>query len=158
MELKAANNEKNLKLKSINSRKNEKQLTFLMGQVLDETKDSVSSDTHNLLLAKMELLNDKTARAAFKESELRLKISRLESVEREMNIKDDIIEYLREDKLDLLLELEVVRNRLRSIDPNYRQTLAIFEKLVGFINQNSISILECFKKFDKDKSGLLSKN
>lgn len=106
----------------------------------------------------MELLNDKTARAAFKESELRLKISRLESVEREMNIKDDIIEYLREDKLDLLLELEVVRNRLRSIDPNYRQTLAIFEKLVGFINQNSISILECFKKFDKDKSGLLSKN
>ena len=96
MELKAANNEKNLKLKSINSRKNEKQLTFLMGQVLDETKDSVSSDTHNLLLAKMELLNDKTARAAFKESELRLKISRLESVEREMNIKDDIIEYLRD--------------------------------------------------------------
>lgn len=30
MELKAANNEKNLKLKSINARKNEKQLTFLM--------------------------------------------------------------------------------------------------------------------------------
>lgn len=34
-----------------------------------------------------------------------MKISRLESVEREMNIKDDLIEYLREDKLDLSLEL-----------------------------------------------------
>ena len=35
MELKAANNEKNLKLKSLNSRKNEKQLTFLMNQILE---------------------------------------------------------------------------------------------------------------------------
>lgn len=34
-----------------------------------------------------------------------MKISRLESVEREMNIKDELIEYLREDKLDLSLEL-----------------------------------------------------
>lgn len=65
---------------------------------------------------------------------------------------------MREDKLDLLLELEVVRNRLKSIDPSYRLTLDIFAKLVGFINQNSISILECFKKFDKDKSGVLSKS
>lgn len=53
----------------------------------------------------MELINDKSAHFAFKEAELRLKISRLESIEREMNIKNDMIEYLREDKLDLLLEL-----------------------------------------------------
>lgn len=65
----------------------------------------MSSDTHNLLLSKMELINDKSAHFAFKEAELRLKISRLESIEREMNIKNDMIEYLREDKLDLLLEL-----------------------------------------------------
>jgi hypothetical protein len=37
-----------------------------MNQVLDETKDSVSSDTHNLLLSKMEMLNDKSAHFAFK--------------------------------------------------------------------------------------------
>ena len=51
----------------------------------------------------------------------------------------------------------MIRNRLKSIDPSYRQTAAIFERLVGFINQNSISIMECFKKFDKDKSGNLTK-
>lgn len=53
-----------------------------MNQILEETKDSVSSDTHNLLLSRMEILNDKSAHFAFKEAELRLKISRLESVER----------------------------------------------------------------------------
>jgi hypothetical protein len=62
-----------------------------MNQVLDETKDSISSDTHNLLLQKLQTLTDKTAHSAFKEADLRIRISRLESVEREMNIKDEII-------------------------------------------------------------------
>lgn len=103
----------------------------------------------------METLNDKTASAAFKETELRLKISRLESVEREMNIKDELIEYLREDKLDLSLELEILRNRLQVLDPDYRAFRIIFDRLVKFINENSISLMSYFKKFDRDNTGQL---
>lgn len=75
-----------------------------------------------------------------------------------MNIKDEIIQFLREDKLDILLESEVMRNRLKAIDSNYQQAFLAFERLITFINQNNVSILECFKKFDKDKSGNLNKN
>ena len=75
-----------------------------------------------------------------------------------MNIKDEIIQFLREDKLDILLESEVMRNRLKAIDSNYQQAFLAFDRLITFINQNNVSILECFKKFDKDKSGNLNKN
>lgn len=75
-------NESHLKMKCLSARANERQLTLLMNQVLEETKDSVSSDTHNLLLSKMQMLNDKSAHFDYKEAELRLKISRLESIER----------------------------------------------------------------------------
>lgn len=51
-----------------------------------------------------------------------------------------------------------MRNRLKAIDSNYQQAFLAFERLITFINQNNVSILECFKKFDKDKSGNLNKN
>lgn len=70
------------------AKRNEKQLSMLMNQVLDETKLSVSSDVHNILLSKMEALKLKSTNFNFKEAELRVKISRLESIEREINIKD----------------------------------------------------------------------
>ena len=53
-----------------------------MSQVLNESKGSISSDVHNILLSKMESLNVKSSNYTFKEAELRLKISRLESIER----------------------------------------------------------------------------
>lgn len=74
-----------------------------------------------------------------------------------MNIKDELIEYLREDKLDLSLELEIIRNRLQSIDPDYRAYRVLFDRLVKFINENSISLISYFKKFDKDGTGQLEK-
>lgn len=66
MQLKAAQNETHLKQKYLTARMNEKQLTLLMNQVLEQTKDSVSSDTHSILLSKMQTLNDKYANFAFK--------------------------------------------------------------------------------------------
>lgn len=57
-----------LKEKLLTAKKNEKLLVLLTNQVLDETKDSISSDTHNILLSKMETLNDKSASSAFKET------------------------------------------------------------------------------------------
>ena len=77
LENRSSQNEFLLKEKLLTAKKNERMLVLLTNQVLDETKDSISSDTHNILLSKMETLNDKTASAAFKETELRLKISRL---------------------------------------------------------------------------------
>lgn len=80
LESKANENEFTLKQKLAQAKKNEKQLTMLMNQVLSETKNSISSDVHNILLSKMESLNVKSSNFVFKEAELRVKISRLESI------------------------------------------------------------------------------
>ena len=75
-----------------------------------------------------------------------------------MNIKDEIIEYLREDKLDLTLELQIIRHRLCSVDPSYKISQDNFSRLVKFINDNNISLMNAFKKFDRDNSLTLSKD
>ena len=75
-----------------------------------------------------------------------------------MNIKEEIIEHLREDNLDVSLELEIVKNRLQAVDPVYQNYRVTFDRLIQFINDNSISLVAYFKKFDRDGSGKLSKN
>ena len=57
----------------------------------------------------------------------------------------------------MLLELEVIRNRLKSIDTDYRLYVDTFERLVQFVNTNNISLMSYFKKFDTDGSGELGK-
>lgn len=47
---------------------------------------------------------------------------------------------------------------MRAIDPGYRQAFSVLDRLVGHINQNNVSIMECFKKFDRDRSGNLTKD
>ena len=51
-----------------------------------------------------------------------------------------------------------MRNRLQAIDPVYQNYRVTFERLVSFINDNTISLVAYFKKFDRDGSGKLSKN
>jgi hypothetical protein len=87
-----------------------------------------------------------------------LRINRLENIEREINLKDDIIETLREDNFDINMELEIIKNRLESVDIDYKTYQNVFQKLIKFINDNNISMMTYFKKFDKDGSGELSKN
>jgi hypothetical protein len=82
----------------------------------------------------------------------------LENIEREINLKDDIIETLREDNFDINMELEIIKNRLESVDIDYKTYQNVFQKLIKFINDNNISMMTYFKKFDKDGSGELSKN
>lgn len=72
-----------------------------------------------------------------------------------MNIKEEIIEHLREDNLDVSLELEIVKNRLQAVDPVYQNYRVTFDRLIQFINDNSISLVAYFKKFDRDGSGKL---
>ncbi len=52
-------------------------MTVLVNKILDEVKDSVSSEVHNILLEKMQLMNDKASNMINKETELRLKIEKL---------------------------------------------------------------------------------
>jgi hypothetical protein len=56
------------------------------------------------------------------------------------------------------MELEIVKNRLENTDTDYRVFQNVFRRLIGYINQNNISIMNYFKKFDKDGSGELTKN
>lgn len=84
---------------------------------------------------------------------MRLRINKLENIEREINIKEDIIETLREDNFDINLELEIVKNRLENTDADYKIYMTVFRRLINFINQNNISVMNYFKKFDKDGSG-----
>ena len=119
---------------------------------------SVPGDVHNALLNRIQSLNDKNINNSIKETELRLKINRLENIERQINLKDDIIETIREDNFDINMELQIIKNRLESIDSDYKTFQNIFRKLIKFINDNNISMVSYFKKFDKDGSGQLSKN
>lgn len=56
------------------------------------------------------------------------------------------------------MELEIIKNRLESVDIDYKTFQNVFRKLIKFINDNNISMVTYFKKFDKDGSGELSKN
>ena len=86
-----------------------------------------------------------------------MRINQLENIEREIGLKDEIIETLREDNFDMLLEMEVVKQRLEGSDPAYRAFIEVFRRLIAFINDNNISIMQTFKKFDRDGSGELGK-
>lgn len=88
-----------------------------------------------------------------KETELRIRLEKLEAIERDNHLKDQVVENLRDDGLQVLVELELVRNRLRAVDTDYRLYLDTFEKLVAYVNQNNISLMTYFKKFDADGSG-----
>ena len=115
-------------------------------------------EIHNALLSRMQSLNDKNINNSIKETELRLRINRLENIEREINLKEDIIETLRDDNFDINMELEIIKNRLESVDIDYKTFQNVFRKLIKFINDNNISMVTYFKKFDKDGSGELTKN
>ena len=115
-------------------------------------------DIHQAAVNKLQTLSDRTMTSSIKETELRLRINQLENVEREMGLKDDVIETVRDDNFDLILELEIVKSRLEVTDNDYRTFQDVFRRLVGFINQNNVSILTYFQKFDKDGSGQLDKN
>ena len=88
-----------------------------------------------------------------KETELRIRLERLEAMERDNHVKDEVVENLRDDGLEVLVELEVVRNRLRAVDLDYRLYLDTFDRLVAHVNENNISLMTYFKKFDADGSG-----
>ena len=51
-----------------------------------------------------------------------------------------------------------MKNRLQAVDPVYQSYRVTFGRLVQYINDNSISLVTYFKKFDRDGSGKLSKN
>ncbi len=85
------------------AKNNERELTVLVNRILDDVKDSVSAEVHNMLLEKMQLTNDKTSQMVDKESELRLRVEKLESMERLGNENNKIIETLREDNLEIWL-------------------------------------------------------
>ena len=52
----------------------------------------------------------------------------------------------------------MVKQRLEGSDPSYRAFTEVFRRLVAFINDNNISIMQTFKKFDRDNSGELDKD
>ena len=101
----------------------------------------------------MQCLNDKTINNSIKETELRLRINRLQNIEREINLKDDVIETLRQDNFDINMQLQIVKNRLECTDKEYMAFQNIFRRLIKYINDNNISMASYFKKFDKDGSG-----
>jgi len=57
-----------LREKLTTAKNNERELTVLVNRILDDVKDSVSSEVHNLLLEKMQLMNDKASHMISKET------------------------------------------------------------------------------------------
>lgn len=85
VETKLIQTEQSLREKLVVAKNNERELTVLVNRILDDVKDSVSADVHNMLQEKMQLMNAKTSQMVDKESELRLRVENLEGLEREGN-------------------------------------------------------------------------
>jgi hypothetical protein len=82
VETKLIQTEQSLREKLVVAKNNERELTVLVNRILDDVKDSVSADVHNMLQEKMQLMNAKTSQMVDKESELRLRVENLEGLER----------------------------------------------------------------------------
>lgn len=152
-EKKSSESELSLKAKVVQGRKHEKELVFFLNKVLEESRDSVSSEAHKIALGKLQNLSDQALSNSIRETELRVKINQLENIEREISLKDDVIETLRDDNFDITLESEILKNRLEATDPAYRSFQNVFRRLIAFVNHNNISLITYFKKFDTDASG-----
>lgn len=50
-----------------------------------------------------------------------------------------------------------MKNRLKTVDIDYRSYLEVLENFVKFLNDNNTSLMKMFNKFDKDGSGNVSK-
>ncbi len=61
LETKLIQTEQNLREKLVVAKNNERELTVLVNRILDDVKDSVSADVHNMLQEKMQLMNAKTS-------------------------------------------------------------------------------------------------
>jgi hypothetical protein len=61
LETKLIQTEQSLREKLVVAKNNERELTVLVNRILDDVKDSVSADVHNMLQEKMQLMNAKTS-------------------------------------------------------------------------------------------------
>lgn len=59
--------------------------------------------------------------------------------------------------MDLLLELEIVKNRLSALDLDYKLHRDTLKNLVNFVNTANVSLMNYFRKFDKNKDGTLNR-
>lgn len=101
-------------------KRNQDLVSETLNTVLEDCKDNVSIETHNIIRNKLEITEDKYGNLLIKEGDLRKRIADLEGADRASYLKQKTIDTLRDDNSDLVLELEIVKSRLSSIDPQYR--------------------------------------
>jgi hypothetical protein len=62
-----------------------------MNKILEEGRDSVGREVHQTIVQKLQIISDRSMNNSIKETELRLRINQLENIEREINLKDDVV-------------------------------------------------------------------
>ena len=77
LEEKWAATECSLKEKLATSKKHEKELCFFLNKILEDGRDSVSRDAHDVVVSKLQNLTDRSLNSAIKETELRVRINQL---------------------------------------------------------------------------------
>ena len=92
------------------------------------------------------LIQQETNQKQFEETrkenvELTARVSQLQSIERELNKKQQkIIEY-QEDMADLELEYEIIKSKLEITDPQFRLFCEVFKKIVDNLRLKKVTPL-----------------
>ena len=92
-----------------------------------------------------------------KEGEHLTKIAQLETNERDLYMKNELIRDLKEEMMEEELEMEMLKKRLEDLDPVFRKFQNLFRQIIEVIKNRNISPLQTFQLMDRDKSGKLDR-
>jgi len=120
--------------------------------------NSVPVDDYRILRNQLEIYQQKYADIKLKEADYNSRIARLETCERDLFTKNELIRDLKEDLLESELEMEMIRRRLEDLDPAFKKYQQIFRQMVEIIKNKNLSPIQIFELMDRDKSGKLSRN
>jgi len=119
--------------------------------------DSVPIEDHRLIRSQLEILQEKYSDLRIKETDLLKRVAKLETNERDLYMKNELVRDLKEDILEGELELEMLRKRLEELDPTFKKYQMIFRQIVDVIKKKNISPTQVFEMMDTNKDGKLGK-
>lgn len=119
--------------------------------------DSVPIQDHRLIRSQLEILQEKYSDLRIKEADLLKRVAKLETNERDLFMKNELVRDLKEEILEGELELEMLRKRLEELDPTFKKYQMIFRQIVDVIKKKNISPTQVFEMMDTNKDGKIAK-
>ena len=129
------------------------QLKILFGLQVN----SVPVEDYRLMRSQLEILQEKYSDLRIKEANYLSRIAHLETNERDLFMKNELVRDLKEDIMEGELESEMIKKRLEDLDPTFKKYQMIFKQIVDVMKKKNISPAQVFQMIDKNKDGKLGK-